>query len=174
MKETLNLLPRELAFEKRQQILPMMVVPILIFLFSAVVVLLWAVQTRQRAAIEAELARLTAERTGLQARIAETQVQVAVSGVPVEQEVARETAAAYAWPSALRELSLIVPHGVWLSLIDARSQERLMTIKGYAMSQIEIAAFIGALERSSHFSDVEIVLSQRGTREIVFELRTRL
>ena len=49
-----------------------------------------------------------------------------------------------------------------------------MSIKGFSSTQLGVANLISSLEASDFFYEVEIVFSQKGEKDISFELRTRL
>jgi hypothetical protein len=77
------------------------------------------------------------------------------------------------WDAVLAELSLVMPGGVWLEIVES-SDARRLRLKGYSKSQSGIARLIEGLERSRYFGNVEIVFAQKGEKALTFELKTEM
>ena len=69
-----------------------------------------------------------------------------------------------AWTEPFRELSGLVPIGVWLSKLNAsydKAGARIITISGSAESEKKVSEFFSALEQSYYFRNVAINFSER-------------
>ncbi len=72
------------------------------------------------------------------------------------------------WSAIFREMSALIPEGVWLTGFsdlsnntNTKTKEEVLLIKGEAVSQEIIAQFLIALEKSTHFSKVQIKYSEK-------------
>ncbi|MBI4823951.1 MAG: PilN domain-containing protein [Nitrospirae bacterium] len=80
------------------------------------------------------------------------------------------------WDIVLSELSVVIPDEVWLNFIDVRDSEAgfYMRVNGLSKSQVAVASFMSRLEASIYFSDAEIVFSQKGQKDVAFELKVKV
>jgi Tfp pilus assembly protein PilN len=101
------------------------------------------------------------------------------------------------WSDVLREVSFVVPPGVWLTSIEtvepdssvgggapsgSRPTQALggkqVKFIGFAKSDAAMTQFIAALERSEHFTEIALIYSQRGTepnsQQVNFEIAANL
>jgi Tfp pilus assembly protein PilN len=92
------------------------------------------------------------------------------------------------WSDVVREVSFIVPDGVWLThmeSLDAKPVGLLSTAAGKAVrfvglahSQADVNRFISSLERSPRYGAVSLVYAQKGAGEgvqgVSFELTAGL
>jgi len=92
------------------------------------------------------------------------------------------------WSEAFRELSLVVPPGMWLSELgrpDAVAQTQnsdtgdiSMRVRGLATSQRVVAELVLNLESSEHFGDPMVIYTQRstglGVARVEFEIQCAL
>lgn len=68
------------------------------------------------------------------------------------------------WSEVFKELSLLIPPGVWLTDIasaDGKGASRKVSLKGETTSQHKVAEFFRALESSFYLRDVRMKLSER-------------
>lgn len=89
-----------------------------------------------------------------------------------------------AWSDVLREVSFLVPDGLYLTALDSADDEggvlaangKRMRFAGFAPSHAVVTRFIAALEASEHFAHVALVYAQQGeaTDRIVFEIGARV
>jgi Tfp pilus assembly protein PilN len=173
MKETLNLLPAEHAEKAaRKRGIGFYLVAGCIC-YGAVLGGLWVRNTMELNQVSAEVSSLSQKKAEFLARIQASSSASAARATP-EEEIYHELQAAHPWSEVLRELSLIVPDRVWLASLETRWESNSIGVKGYALSQMDIASFIALIERSDIFEGVEIVSSQKGEKEVFFELKARL
>ncbi len=132
-------------------------------------------QDRQAAAddLRAQLAELTAqaapdEKPGVATLTAEGQARTAA--------LSDALAARVAWDRILREFSLVLPDGVWLTTLSSSSAvaaapgavvtetsgEGTFTMNGFAASQEDVAVLLSRLEVIPEFSSVQLQSSSRG------------
>lgn len=174
MKETLNLLPIEVS-AKRVSKRGALFYPILASSVYLVIILsLWLLNITRHSTIQKEIKTLSIQKADLQARAAALSKPVADTKPSAEKEIFQQINSARKWSRVISEISLIVPEEVWLSSIEARQEHETIGCKGYALNQMAVASFISALENSAIFEDVEIVYSQKGEKEVSFELKAKL
>lgn len=107
--------------------------------------------TRDQLALEvAGLRQGLQENDARQARLTAERIQTA--GIP--------------WSEVLRELSLVVPDGVWLTQFEeiapqANASDVAVRIQGVATSQGGVAELLGHLETARHLSQPQLAYSQR-------------
>ncbi|MDP2168163.1 MAG: PilN domain-containing protein [Thermodesulfovibrionales bacterium] len=173
MKKTLNLLPagkkeriaRGMAFYAGAGIL----------LYLAVICGLWAYNLSEAKSIRAAIDETDKKVAGLRSQIVGLPLPEPIV-TPEGQGIAVKLGQTPPWDMVLWELSHITPEKVWLSLIDIKDSGGgiSMSIKGFSKTQVAVADFIGGLEESRYFSDVEVVFSQKGETDAVFELRVKI
>lgn len=111
----------------------------------------------------AQLRQVLQESDARQARLTEERIQTA--GIP--------------WSEVLRELSLVVPDGVWLTQFEEIAPQENTTdipvrIQGVAASQGEVAELLVHLETAHHLSQPQLAYSQRDSEvpgRVKFEVR---
>jgi Tfp pilus assembly protein PilN len=152
-------------------------------------VVVWAMHARAASRLDPQVIELRAmrdrlSREGDQERrvIAELQAQNA-------RRVAEKARAEQInWSEAFRELSLVVPRGMWLSELGSPDSVALeqggdagnisMRIRGQAVSQRVVADLLLNLESSDHFSDPMVIYTQRetglGIARVQFEVQCAL
>jgi len=174
VKETLNLLPSEVKVRRGEK------KEIFFYLFYALAVYLvvitglWFFKIIENRKFDSEISKLDKQKAELQQRI------LAASPVPavlnVDKEILGAVEKAPKWSSIISDISVIVPENVWLSSIESKEEKGLrhLSIKGFSTTQLGIANFISALETSKYLYDVEIVFSQKGDKDISFELKTKV
>ncbi|MFZ5876409.1 MAG: PilN domain-containing protein [Nitrospirota bacterium] len=160
---------------------------------SALVIplLVWGVHVRAASRLDPQVTelravrdRLTTEGTQARQRIADLEAQNARR----IQEQAR--AEQINWLEAFRELTLLVPHGMWLSDLGGgagasasvgaipQDGDIPITIRGLAVSQGVVADLLVNLESASHFRDPVVMYTQReqgrGIARVGFEIQCAL
>ncbi len=174
MKETLNLLPGEISAIQAPAKGRLYYVIIGIFIYLIVILSLWLLNVREFKNIQTEIQILNQKKSELQARIAAVPKPAADVAVPVEKEILSKLERTPQWSKIISEISLIVPEDLRLSSIEASQENEHIGFKGYALTQMGIASFIASLEKSNLFKNVEIVYSQKGEKEMSFELKAKL
>jgi len=172
MKETLNLLPlRERARAARGPLFyAVMVAGLYLLAISGISFYnLWEARR-----LQSGTKRLESLRQELLGRISAA-VPAALPPT-AEKEIADAVMQTPPWRLILGELSVIVPEKVWLSLIDVKKTDGAyyMTIKGFSKTQVDAARLVSSLEGSPYFSNLQIVFSQKGEKDAVFEFKVRL
>ncbi|HEY4485472.1 MAG TPA: PilN domain-containing protein [Nitrospiria bacterium] len=194
MKSHINLISRDVLFDEkpfpfRQIAFPIAAAAGIVVLGLASTVYLWRVGglrkdvrqlTAQHDKVRQELALLNGEISGLTHR---TDLS--------EEAAARQRAAMSAllkdripWSDFVREVSFIMPEGVWLTRMESLDQksggllpsesEKALRFVGIAQSQNAVNRFIAALERSPRYGHVSLVFVHKGTAEegagMIFEV----
>ncbi|MCE5193999.1 MAG: PilN domain-containing protein [Nitrospiraceae bacterium] len=174
MKKTLNLLPlaAKAGGTKGRGLSDYLIIGICVY--AAVIMSLWVSRTIEYKKLVSENNLLAKKKIELQGKIA----PVSTTGVPASyaQEIINAIEQSQKWSLIISDISVVTPEDVWLSSIETRIDggAKLMNIKGFSTSQLAVANFISALEASNHFYNVEIVFSQKGEKNISFELKTKL
>lgn len=171
MKDTVNLLPREI---RRPAAKPGR----LVWLAALVVIAAIAVAGWKRweqYAADREKVRLAGARDAVQAEIAKINAEIA----PFRQaaEVQRGEAAALStlreraagrtrFSAVLGEVGRRAPPSLWLSSLESKPSDgdagQTIDLKGAAYSHENVTAFVSSLERSRLFSNVTLVYAERG------------
>lgn len=96
--------------------------------------------------------------------------------ITADREIADMIKKTPPWDIILGELSVVVPDEVWLNFIDIRDSEAglYMRINGISKSQVAVASLMARIEASIYFSDAEIVFSQKGQKDVTFELKVKV
>ncbi|MBI4685135.1 MAG: PilN domain-containing protein [Nitrospirae bacterium] len=175
MKETLNLLPIEVKTgEPKIKGLFYYIFPGLA-VYIITIIVLWFFKGIEIRKVDIELDKLNKHKTDLQQKllVASAPVQTISS---VDREILDAIGKTPRWSFIISEISILVPENVWLSSIESKDERgiKLMSVKGFTTTQLGVANLISALEASQYFYDVEIVFSQKGEKEISFELKTKL
>jgi Tfp pilus assembly protein PilN len=204
MKSTINLISEileEQRFPMEKLLLPaVLLLPLMILLMASVWQVLSARAmseqvkrvTERRDALTAEIVRLTQEIMSLQSGDAQQQD---------DQKKAMTVKALLKgrvlWSDVFREVSFVVPPGVWLRSIETfepgspvvggkpSGAQQTQTVEskqvkfiGFAKSNLAMTQFIAALERSEHFTEILLVYAQRGTepdsQQVSFEIGANL
>ena len=173
MKEILNLLPLEAGAAgpgKGIVYYLLMAVPV----YAALMTFLLASKVMETRKIDIEIKKLGMQKTDLSTKL-KPQVPVALSPA-IDKEISSAVEKTPRWSRIVSELSLIIHEEIWLSSIESKEEKgvKKMSIKGFSSTQLGVANLISSLEASDFFYEVEIVFSQKGEKDISFELRTRL
>lgn len=174
MKETLNLLPVEVKAGDPAKKGKFYYFFLALALYSAAAISLWAINIVNIRKVDAEISSLNKQREELQLKFPRQ------SGLPVVASSIREIADVIErsprWSSIISDISVVVPEEVWFSSIESRDDKNIkyINIKGLSTTQFGVAKLISALEKSRYFYDVEIIFSQKGEKDISFELKTKL
>jgi Tfp pilus assembly protein PilN len=157
----------------------------------AIPLLVWGVHVRAATRLDPQVTELRAVRDrlsneGTQARqvIAELEAQNARR---IQEQAQAEQ---INWFEAFRELTLVVPHGMWLSDLGgetgvphpagsvAKDGDIPIRIRGLAVSQGVVADLLVNLETSTHFGDPRVMYTQReqaqGIARVGFEIQCAL
>lgn len=174
MKKTLNLLPIAAKAKGIKDKGISYYLIIVIGVYAAVILSLWFFRSSEYQKLVSETNLLTKKKTELQQKI----TSIPTTGAPVSyaQEIINAIEKSQKWSLIVSDISVVTPEDVWLSSIETRNDAgtKQMNIKGFSTSQLAVANFISALEASNHFYNVEIVFSQKGEKNISFELKTKL
>ena len=173
MREHINLVPAEILLERE-------IASKKTFMFSvliAVVILIGGISgikflrinsikrdlrtaTVKREALKTDLAVLTEEASIISNRLKvykENEKKLQAANTLLNDRII--------WSDIVREISLIVPSGVYLTMVESEEKkeglEKSLRLAGFSDSQAWITNFILSLERSYYFSDVSLVYAQR-------------
>jgi Tfp pilus assembly protein PilN len=129
-------------------------------------VLIWGIQVRAASRLDPQIVELKTVRD----RLAQDAVQAREAAQARESDRTRRAAGAIRttgipWSEALRELSLRVPAGVWLTQFEqiggvGDSDRVTVRIQGDAASQGGVAELLANLETSRHFTEPQLQYSQ--------------
>ena len=198
MKSHINLAAREILFEEKPFSFKEVVVPAALGLAVVLLVLVslgyaWRVSVLkkevrglaiQRDKTQQELARLNGE-IGSLARQTETGQMTAAQQLAAMRDLLKTR---IPWSDVVREVSFIVPEGVWLTRLESldsksggllpSATEKSVRFIGVAHSQVAVNRFISSLERSPRYGSVSLVYSQKaggeGVQGVSFELTAAL
>ena len=140
--------------------------------------------TVQRDKTQQELARLNGE-VGRLTKETQAGQEVSAQQLAAMKDLLKNRVL---WSDIVREVSFLVPDGVWLTRVEAAdsksgallpsSTESGLRFVGVAQSQSAVNRFISALERSPSYGYVSLVYAQKGNGEGVqgmsFELTASL
>lgn len=140
--------------------------------YVLIILSLWVLNIVKLNRLSDEIKKLAVERAELEKRLPLTQPVAQPVQQDTGQEIANAIKATPDWSSILSEVSLVVPKDMWLTSIDIKN--RAAAFKGFSTNQAGIATFITQLDSSPFFYDVEIVFSQKGAKDISFELKAKL
>lgn len=198
MKSHINLAAREILFEEKPFSFKEVVVPAA--LGSAVVLLVlislgyaWRVSVLkkevrglaiQRDKTQQETARLNGE-IGSMSKQTETSRETAAQQLEAMRDLLKSR---IPWSDVVREVSFIVPEGVWLTRMESLDSKsdglfpsatgKTIHFVGVAQSQAAVNYFISSLERSPRYGSVSLIYSQKGGGEgvqgVSFELTAAL
>jgi Tfp pilus assembly protein PilN len=135
---------------------------------TAVVTLLVALSVVQQVQLKKKtetFSKLTAENEAVTRTLASLTSQVTSMDKTAQQMQAAQQflQARVVWTDLFKELSLIVPRGVWLTQFSntvKEGQSRVILI-GEAPSQEKVAEFLGALESSYFFKNTNLQASEK-------------
>jgi hypothetical protein len=173
LKETLNLLPVEVrvSAEKKGRFY-------YLFLALAVYIMLmtslWILKTVENKRSDSEINKLNKQKVKLQGKILPPPPPA--PSPSVDKEILGAMQQTPKWSQIISELSALVPQDIYLSSIESKDDKgiRQMSIKGFSTTQLGVANLISALEVSRYFYGVEIVFSQKGEKDVSFELKAKL
>jgi hypothetical protein len=171
MKRTLNLLPPvEVLPVAKRNIIAVIVIGVAVY--AVVLAGVWFLSTFELTRLNSTIEDLSSRKLQMQQYMA---VTAGPGGVPAgaDPAIMRMMRTTPPWDAVLAELSLVMPGGVWLELLES-SDAKNIRLKGYAKSQSGIVKLIEGLERSRYFGSVEIVFAQKGADALAFELRTEM
>ncbi|MFZ5861697.1 MAG: PilN domain-containing protein [Nitrospirota bacterium] len=150
-------------------------------------VVVWGVHARAAGRLDPQVAelrtareRLVVEGDQVRRTVAELQEQIA------RRAAEQARAEAINWSEAFRELSLVVPRGMWLSDLGrsdaagpgADAEAIAIRIRGVAVSQRVVADLLLNLETAAHFADPMVIYTQRGANlgiaRVEFEVQCAL
>jgi Tfp pilus assembly protein PilN len=174
MKAMLNLLPVTGAGQAgKKNALPFysLIAACICFL---VLMALWASTLLKLKNISGEGEALLQRKAELQVRLDAARGSMPDREASPGEKMLSEIQATHPWSSILSELSLIIPEKGRLSAVETRQDNNVISFKGYAVSQLDVATLIASLERSEYFEGIEIISSQKGAKEVFFELKAKL
>lgn len=136
-------------------------------------VVVWGMHARDASRLDPQVVELRAMRDRLSQEGTHVRQVVADLQTQIAQRVAEQARAEHInWSEAFRELSLVVPRGMWLSelgrseatatVADAEAGDLLLRMRGLAVSQRVVSDLLVNLETSEHFSDPVVLYTQRG------------
>jgi len=180
LKETLNLLPIEVkaGAPKKKDRFYYLLLGLTVYII--VIISLWTSNVIKTKRYDAEIDKLNKQKVELQQKILPPPAPAVLS---VDREILDAMGKTPKWSRIISDISVVTPDAVWLSSIESseirRGEKedagiRQMSVKGFSTTQLGVASLISALEASQYFYDVEIVFSQKGEKDISFELKTRL
>ena len=183
MKSHINLVAREILFEEKPFPFKQMAAPVAA---AAVVVLLTVVSLGyfwQATMLKKEVRQLSIQRDKAREELARLNGEI--GGLVKETEISQESAAQQLaamkdliktripWSDIVREVSFIVPEGVWLTRMETDDSkqggfllsgtEPAIRFAGLARSQAAVNQFISALERSPRYGVVTLIYTQKGS-----------
>lgn len=175
MKETLNLLPSQMAKGVSEKKGKLYYLAIAVAGYLVIITILWIFKIMEVKKTDSEIKTLTAKKTELQQQLAQFASLPAIKSDDVD--ILDSIDKSPRWSQIISALSVVTPEDVWLSAIDSRDDKetKQLTIKGFATTQLSVANFISGLEESKHFYNIEIIFSQKGEKSnISFELKAKI
>ncbi len=194
MKSHINLAAREILFEEKpfpfkEVAVPMALVAVVVLLVLVSLGYAWRVSLLKKEVRELaiqrdktlqELARLNGE-IGSLAQQTETSREAATQQLEAMRDLLKNR---IPWSDVVREVSFIVPDGVWLTQMESLDSKpdglfpsamgKSVRFNGVAHSQTAVNQFISSLERSPRYGSVSLVYAQKGGGEgvqgVSFEL----
>ena len=175
----INLIPKEMRpplidVSPRAQILSLILIP------SIYIASMWIITNSVAKNLRSELLSLQRKDQQLATDIA--QLSSAQSG-PAKQtrqlnSITSLLAKKVRWADVYKELSVLMPSGVWLRELKSSSINgiRQLTIVGSAPSQEKVAHFFSVLEQSYFFKKVRIIVSEKekGYRPELYKFEFRI
>ncbi|MCB0420781.1 MAG: PilN domain-containing protein [Bdellovibrionales bacterium] len=162
-KKTINLIP-----ESRRLQLPInwdYMLLAVVLVVTSIISVQFVEGTARKIKLTKELSEHQAARTVLLDRIKELKGRSSVADNEKEQEelIQKIIGKRLGWEDAFKELGLITPDRTWLTEMMAKSVggKIALAIQGSTDSQINMARFFSALEKSEHFRDVLLIRSER-------------
>ena len=152
-------------------------------------VVVWGMHARAASRLDPKVAELRATRDRLVQDGDQVRHVVVDLQAQIAQRVAeRARAEQINWSEAFRELSLVVPRGMWLSELgrpdavasapDGGTGDLALRIRGLATSQRVVSELLQNLETSERFGDPLVIYTQRGTNpgiaRVEFEVQCAL
>ena len=202
MRQHVNLIAKELFFEEQAIPWRPLVIPLALILGAGVMIGWYLLDLRKARDLEEGLRQVTVQRQRLQQEISaftnDIQTLSQSQGTPppmLDQQLAAVQGllkTRILWSSVLRELSLVVPDGIYLTRLETTDSSALsgpggkapgpllghggiaIRFVGFARSHERVTSFISVLEQSAHFTDVGLVYAQKGAEgnvhQVGFEL----
>jgi len=183
MKQRVNLMAKGLLFE--EQAIPWKPIAIPLALILGIGIMAgWYLWDLWRARIlEAQIQQLTLQTQRLQQEMAaymsdiQSMTPLQGTGPPtLDQQLAAVDdllKSRVLWSSVLREVSLVVPEGVYLTRLEtteakspgplSNKEGKGIRFVGFAPSHTPITSFMAAMERSAYFTDVALIYTQKGS-----------
>lgn len=194
MKEHINLASRRVLFEEKPFPFTQFAVPMAIGAAGALLVLASLGYAWRVTVLKKEVREITVQRDKTQQELARLNGEI--GNLSQQTELSRESAASQVeavrelmknripWSDVVREVSVLVPEGVWLTRMESLDSQPDGVLKsavgktirfiGVAQSQAAVNQFISSLESSPRYGTVSLVFSQKGGGEgvqgVSFEL----
>lgn len=149
-------------------------------------VLVWGLQVRAANRLDPQIVELRAARDRLTQEADQARAVIAgLIATNARRAAERARAESMPWSDAFRELSFVVPSGVWLTVLDeaahpegADEGDVPFRLQGTAVSQGAVAELLANLETAQYFSEPLLVYSQREvggrTEHVGFEIQCGL
>jgi Tfp pilus assembly protein PilN len=189
MRQHVNLIAKEFLFE--EQVIPWrpLAMPLILLLGIGITVGWYLWDLRSVRVSEEEIQQLTHQRQRLQQEISamtgEIQALTQSQGTPLptlDQQLAAVQGllkTRILWSSVLREVSLVVPDGIYLTRLETTEPAaggktpgsllgrggKAIRFVGFARSHERVTSFMSALEESPRFTDVGLIYAQKGAAE---------
>ncbi len=193
MKSHVNLIAGEILFGEKPFPIKPMAIPLGVVAAVLVLILVTLFSAGRRGLLKNEVQRLSLKRDQIQLESARLTGEI--GAITRQSEAGRELAAQQlaamrelaknriAWSDVLREVSLLVPEGVWLTEMESLEPRpggplgspatKTIRFIGQARSQVAVNQLVSALERSPRYASVALVYSQKsgtGPTGVKFEL----
>ena len=149
-------------------------------------VLGWGLQVRAANHLDPQVVELRASRDRLTQEADQARAGIAgLIATNARRAAERARAESLPWSDAFRELSFVVPSGVWLTVLEEAAHpdgtdaaDVPFRLQGTAVSQGAVAELLANLETAQHFSEPLLVYSQREvggrTAHVGFEIQCGL
>jgi len=198
MKSHINLAAREILFEEKPFAFKQAAVPAALVAAVVLLVLVALGYSWRLSVLKKEVKALSVQRDKTQQELARLNGEI--GGLSKQTETNRGTAAQQLeamrdllknripWSDVVREVSFIVPEGVWLTHMESQDAKpvgllapatgKSVRFVGLAHSQADVNRFIESLEQSPRYGAVSLVFVQKsggeGVPEMSFELNAAL
>lgn len=153
--------------------------------------LVWAIHVRAASRLDPQVVELRAERDRLAGEGNQARIVIAnLEGQNARRTLEQAQAEQINWREAFRELTLVVPNGMWLSEMGGQGAgvqpegsppqagDIPIRIRGVAVSQGVVADLLVNLETSTHFREPMVIYTQReqgqGIGRVGFEIQCGL
>lgn len=148
--------------------------------------LVWGIHVRAAERLDPQVVEMRATRDRLaQEGTAARQILADLQAQNARRLIELTRAEEIVWGETFRELSLVVPSGVWLTQLETHGEtgdtlagDMPLRILGTAVSQRVVADLLARLETAARFARPELVYTQReaglGTARVGFEIRCGL